>query len=276
MNFKITQPKNRELKKVIEYFLFIQSTNEGLIHNYTTYPNNNCCLALYKSNRIIWNKAENSCAISNDPSGMISSKLYGWHNKPFKVSITGSLDQVCILFNITGLSQFTPKALHQISLEDDPFSQIFGFDKNYFKKQLFATDCIQKRTELLQDFLVQQIKPRPIALMQSYIDHVGGSIMNNGHKSKNFCKENNISESTLFRASLEMIGESPKDIMTKYRFRMFLNHLNTNSKLTDIAYLLNYSDQSHLIKEVNKFTGLSPRKFASSIKKEENNLVVTY
>lgn len=278
MNFKITKPQNKELRKFIEYFLFIKSTDKGCIHNYITYPNNNCCLALYKSNQVTWNQIENSCLIESTNITSICSKLYGWHNQPFKASIRGELDQICILFNITGLSQFTKIPLNHISLEDDPFSEIFGSDPTHVRQQLFATKCITKRTKLLEDFLIQNVKPRPIQLIQVYMNYTSASITKKGNKIKGFCKENQISESKLFRSCLETIGESPKDIKTKYRFRLFLHHyhLNTNVKLTDLAYLLNYSDQSHLIKEVKKFTGQSPKRFASDIRKEENDFFVTY
>ncbi|MBX2874097.1 MAG: helix-turn-helix domain-containing protein [Saprospiraceae bacterium] len=276
MNFKITRPENKELRKVIDYFLFINSTDTACIQNYITYPNNNCCLALYKNNQVSWNQLENSCSITNDSQASISSRLYGWHNQPFKVSVTGELDQICILFKVTGLSQFTQKPLNQISLEDDPFSEIFGFDRLYFKQQLFEAKCTNRRTQLLETFLLQNRNPRPIQLIQSYIQYAGASITEQGNKIKDFCRENYISESTLFRSCIDKIGESPKDIKTKYRFRLFLRHLHTDVKLTELAYLLNYSDQSHLIKEVKKFTGLSPKKFASRVKQEENDFYVTY
>lgn len=276
MNFKITRPENKELRKVVDYFLFIQSPDENRINNYTTYPNNNCCLALYRNNQVSWNQVENSCFIKGASTAPISSKLYGWHNQAFKVSISGELDQICILFTITGLSQFTQKPLNRISVEDDPFSEIFGPDRSHFKQLLFETKSIHQRTQLLEAFLLQHQRPRPLQLIQSYLNYAGNSITDKGNKIKDFCKENYISESTLFRSCIEKIGESPKDIKTKYRFRLFLQHLNDDVKLTEIAYLLNYSDQSHLIKEVKKFTGLSPKRFASRVRKEEHDFFVTY
>ncbi len=276
MNFKITRPENKELRKVIDYFLFIESTDQDGIHNYTTYPNNNLCLALYKNNQVTWNKAENNCSIRSDSATSICSRLYGWHNQPFKVALTGELDQICILFTITGLSQFTQKPLNHISLEDDPFIEIFGSDRTYFKEQLFATQGTDQRTQLLETFLLKAWKPRPVQLIQSYLDYATTSITEKGNKIKDFCKENYISESTLFRSCLDMVGESPKDIKTKYRFRLFLHHLDAEAKLTDLAYFLNYSDQSHLTKEVKKFTGLSPKRFAARVRKEGNDFYVTY
>lgn len=276
MNFTITRPENKELRKVIDYFLFIKSTDDKSIHNYTTYPNNNCCLALYKNNQVSWNQLENSCSIQSDSHASIQSKLYGWHNQAFKVSISGELDQICILFTTTGLSQFTQKPLNQVSPIDDPFTEIFGADRHSFKEQLFATQSTAKRTQLLENFLLKNRKPRPIQLIQSYLSYASTSITEEGNKIKDFCKENFISESTLFRSCVEKVGESPKDIKRKYRFRLFLHHLDTSVRLTDLAYFLNYADQSHLTKEVKKFTGLSPKKFASNVRKEGNDFFVTY
>lgn len=276
MNFTITRPQNKELRKVIDYFLFIKSAANRPIQSYTTYPNNNSCLALYKDNQVSWNQIENSCLIEQAKRPQICSRLFAWHKQAFKVSIATELDQICILFKITGLSQFTQKPLNRISLEEDPFSEIFGFDKVSFKQELFETSCSSRRSQLLEAFLLQNWKPQPIHLIQSFLNYTATSIPEKGNKIKDFCKENYISESSLFRSCREIIGESPKNIKSKYRFRLLLHHLNRDVKLTELAYFLNYSDQSHLIKEVKKFTGLSPKRFASTVRKEGNNFFVSY
>lgn len=276
MTFSIVRPRHKALHQVIDYFLFIQAKGSSADQHYTTYPNTNCCLALYRSNQVTWNQRENTCLVQEASTSEIHSRLYGWHNQPFKASIAGEMDQVCILFKATGLAHFTLQPLHQIAVADDPFVEIFGPDKNHFSQRLFATSFTVKRTQLLEDFLLQKWIPRPTDLVRSYLDYTSESIVGKAYRIKDFCQENYISESTFFRSCLELVGESPRAIKQKHRFRLFLKQLDEGRKLTDLAYALNYADQSHLIKEVKRFTGLSPKKLASRIKREEDDLFITY
>jgi AraC-like DNA-binding protein len=46
--------------------------------------------------------------------------------------------------------------------------------------------------------------------------------------------------------------------------------LNQDSRLTELAYNLQFADQSHFIKEFRHYTGLDPKKF---IRKKEEFIV---
>ena len=47
----IIKPKNEILKRYVQYFLYFKKTDNTIL-NYTTFPNNNLCLAIYKQNEI--------------------------------------------------------------------------------------------------------------------------------------------------------------------------------------------------------------------------------
>lgn len=273
-NFNIVKPENSILKQFVEYFLFIQYDVDNAIKEYTTFPNSNSCIALYKNNHVHWDRKLNTCSIVNSNDAVFESKLYAWHNKPFKVTITGQLDQICIIFSNTGLSQFTKKPLNTLSVVDDPFSEIFGKEATYFQQRLFETSCNKIRAGLLESFLLNKLVWRPTPIVNNYIRFLKSTLVKNGSKVHDFCRDHHISESTLYRSCREYIGESPKDIKSKLRFRLFIDYLNTTPKLTDIAYLLNYTDQAHLIKEVKKFTGLTPKKLATKMSVKQDALVL--
>ncbi len=273
-NFEIIKPKNDILKQVIEYFLFIQYDAQNSTKKYTTFPNNNSCLALYKSNHVHWDRKLNTCSIVDSNDASIQSKLYAWHNMPFKVSIAGQLDQVCIVFSNTGLSQFTKKPLNSMSIVDDPFNEIFEREGRLFRQRLFEVNSNALRAALLEDFLLNKLLWRATPIVHDYMNFLKSSLVQDGSKINDFCKRHHISESALYRSCKEYIGESPKDIKSKLRFRLFIDHLNTTPRLTDIAYLLNYTDQAHLIKEVKKYTGLTPKKLASTMNVKQDALVL--
>ena len=74
-------------------------------------------------------------------------------------------------------------------------------------------------------------------------------------------KELKISRRHFERLFKENIGISPKKYQSILRFEQVLSTIKDEKFLTEIAYNLNYTDQSHLIKEFKKYSGLTPKKY---------------
>ncbi|MCW7493587.1 helix-turn-helix domain-containing protein [Leptospira sp. 2 VSF19] len=76
-------------------------------------------------------------------------------------------------------------------------------------------------------------------------------------------KKHGLSERTLQRRFQNYVGLTPKQFSTIIRFQFSLNEINTenNSRLTDVAYVSGYSDQSHFIRQFKWFTKKKPFQF---------------
>ena len=120
----IIKPKQERLKPYIQYFLFFRKTSHEAI-NYTTFPNNNLCLALYRRNTIQYtNDAPvNHCSISKGGSSL-TGRFYGFHKMPFRVDIDGPLDQVCIIFYSAALRAFTGEHYNDLMHADSFFNEV--------------------------------------------------------------------------------------------------------------------------------------------------------
>ncbi|MEO6286857.1 MAG: helix-turn-helix domain-containing protein [Dyadobacter sp.] len=72
-----------------------------------------------------------------------------------------------------------------------------------------------------------------------------------------------MSERQLERQFKSKIGVSPKTFLRITRFEKALDIIKspTFSSLTEVAYQLNYSDQSHFIREFKSFSGYTPQQF---------------
>jgi methylphosphotriester-DNA--protein-cysteine methyltransferase len=70
-----------------------------------------------------------------------------------------------------------------------------------------------------------------------------------------------ISERQFERRFNQAVGISPQSYMRVKRFNEAIRLLKTRQykKLTDIAYTLNYYDQSHLIRDIHTFSGMTPK-----------------
>jgi AraC-like DNA-binding protein len=71
----------------------------------------------------------------------------------------------------------------------------------------------------------------------------------------------NISERHFERRFAQAVGVSPQAYIRVRRFNEAVRLIKTGQyrRLTDIAYALNYYDQSHLIRDVSAFSGLTPK-----------------
>ncbi len=271
MKFNIIKPKSSDLKSSIDYFLFIKSNDGQIADAYTTIPNTNVCLSIYKNNEVYWNREENTCHLI-ESAQFGASKIYGWHQQPFKVRLFGQSDQVCVVFKPTGLANFTNIPLNKIEVQDDPLTELFRASAKRIRQQIFNTACNEKRARLLEAFLLAHLNPRPEGIIDLFIQYLTSSTSVGPFSIHKFCKKQKVNESTLYRHFTAYVGESAKKFEQKHRLRAFLQQLGTPTTLTSLSYALNYADQSHFIREIKQYTGNSPRQLAARLSKVEDEL----
>jgi AraC-like DNA-binding protein len=85
-----------------------------------------------------------------------------------------------------------------------------------------------------------------------------------------------VSTRQLERKFREEVGVSPRHYLKVQRFTRALHLLRTGRyhKLSDIAYELDYADQSHLIRHMKELSGYTPRQLARQLDVELLNLIV--
>ncbi|REC48020.1 helix-turn-helix transcriptional regulator [Chryseobacterium pennipullorum] len=267
MNSIIVKPKNEILKKYIQYFLFFKKTDQEPL-NYTTFPNTNLCLAIYKQNQVFYTNegGTNLCKISNGSTYV--SRLYGFHKLPFHVNIHGALDQICIVFQPSALRAFTNEAYENLMLSDTVFDEIFSFEKS-FLDQIFDLNDFAKRAEELEILLCENLKDNlPYKIKEALVLINTNEFLSIDDLSKNL----KISEATLFRLFKNNLGQNPKSYLKTIRFRKALDDiLKPRNSLTGIAYQNQYYDQSHFIKDFKNLTGFSPNKIVEKISVTEKD-----
>ncbi|MDR6921860.1 MULTISPECIES: hypothetical protein [Chryseobacterium] len=133
MNSVIIKPKNEILKKYIQYFLFFKKTDHEFLE-YTTFPNTNLCLAIYKHNKVSYRYGAETSFCDIEIGNTFSSRLYRFHKMPFHVNIHSSLDQVCIVFHSSALRAFTGASYDDL-MQSEHVLMIFSPQaKTFWKK----------------------------------------------------------------------------------------------------------------------------------------------
>jgi len=268
MKVEIIDIQHKLLSQYIQSFLFI-SASGAMSHAYTTFPNTNLCLAIYRSNNIdyIREDGQNLCQIYQGTE-LFKSRLYGFHDQPFNARIQSSLDQICILFYPGALRAFTNVPFDELLACERVFDMIFPFSATSVLEQLFTETSNVLRAQTLESFLLKRCSPlnaSPIVLnaLTEMTDK-----MPDQKKIDDIAKRCGVHPSTLYRLFLSDIGQSPKTFLNTVRFRKALRHVLTDEKnsFTNITYQNSFYDQPHFIKEIKRFSGYSPaqlRKIAS-------------
>ena len=273
MNPVIIKPRNEILKKYVQYFLFFNKTDNS-IQTYTTFPNNNLCLAVYKQNNVAYvnDQQLNNCVITEGNRNFLS-RLYGFHKMPFHVNINSFLDQVCIIFYPSALGVFSAEPYNELMNSDTVFENIFPDKNSCFLEALFAEDNLVKRAQKIESLLLKNLNYElPNKLKESLL-----FISKSSHETPTvemLARQLGISEASVFRLFKNYLGQNPKSFLKTTRFRTALDKmLKRKDSLTEIACLNQYYDQAHLIKDFRSLSGHSPRHLMGKITSAQNDLL---
>jgi len=270
----ILRPENELLKKYVEYFLFLKKSDHNLI-NYTTFPNSNLCLAIYKQNNVTYvNDGKNNiCSIAMGEN-RFSSRIYGFHTSPFKVNLQGELDQVCIIFRAAALGAFTGERLDGIGTTNRAVEDFLQFKDGFLLEQVFDEHDPVLRARLLEKALVEKLNDRiPYRLMEA-LEHIRlASYSGQDTVIELLCKKLGISDTTLYRLFKAHLGQNPQQFLKTVRFRRALPVLlGKEAPLTQIGLDHNYYDQAHFIKDFRAFAGLAPKKLQGKVSLAQDQL----
>jgi AraC-like DNA-binding protein len=140
-------------------------------------------------------------------------------------------------------------------------AQLNEFSAAYLNEQLFEADSDQERITLLTDFLtgkLEQEKTRDRLVEEGLrlIHKNSGSIT-----LKYLLAHLHISERQFERRFRQTVGVPPRFYMRAKRFNEAIKLMKTRQfmKLTEIAYALNFHDQSHFIRDIKAFSGITPK-----------------
>lgn len=172
-------------------------------------------------------------------------------------------------------------------------SEIFGIDAYNFTNSIvsiqddidtFLTEQIVNakntadRIDIISKFILKKIcsnsNKKSAEDSVSLINHINE---NHGMVTvRDLVLKYNLSERQLERIFKEQIGVSPRHFIKTVRFQKALKCLMSDkyTSLTEIAYDLNYADQSHFIRHVQQLSGLSPGALQKKFKESAVNIIV--
>ena len=145
----------------------------------------------------------------------------------------------------------------------------FGIEFENLSRDLFALEKVEDRVSRLDAFFLGLINLKEDKRIRNAINLI---YQNDAQiKANDLAILLKINRKTLLRLFKKYIGYSFKDFISVARFRLTLHQYQTKMgklKLSDIAYDNTYYDHSHMIRDYQSITGLSPKTLFESIKRK--------
>lgn len=188
------------------------------------------------------------------------------HLKEFyDVNISGKLSLFSISFKPQGLSVFFDIPLNEIYNQNVPFKYLFKNNTLELETKLLEANSFFHRIEIIEDYLLKNLNSSINKHNYNRVEHCVNII----NQTRGIVGVDYLaSETCLSRKQFERIfsyyvGTSPKQFLKTIRFQnsLDLKSKNKSASLTDLTYGCGYYDQSHMINEFQKLTGLTPKQY---------------
>ena len=143
-----------------------------------------------------------------------------------------------------------------------PFSEI---EKDFDIEEILSFNDTEKRIEFFKKYLLRKVESVPskefiVIVNQLYESPKEQSVIS-------IAKKLGYNKRQLFRIFKKNYGISPKVLLNILRLHLCLTLiLEENIELMDAAVQCGFYDQSHFIKEIKRYTGISPLKLIKQYK----------
>lgn len=260
MKIKVYSPSNPLLKKYIECIYILTHTTEEELAKYITFPSIFTIVSSSEKSKTI-NKG-NQLIIRQCDDNEVETNLVSNFNKPVHVQYEGKINEITIYFKPLAINAFLEQDLNHYNSSN--FSEFSPFED--YRKAMIDILSLQDDTEKIEAVEKYWLS-KLIGFQHNFLETVLSEMMcgeNDAVTITELCEKNAISRTTLNKHFGRHICKTPSQFKKILRFRNAINKYaskNARNNLTDIAYGVDYFDQSHMIREFKSVTGFSPKVF---------------
>lgn len=265
---KVLEPENALLKKFVESIYVLRNNADKM--EFTAYPSIYTPVALLRNaavecidNHVLISQANDSACLS-----IACNQYYNATHVQYKQMV----DEIAINFKPLGLPSFThskhTRGKNQYFHDwDDHLPCLFN--------DVFEPNKPESQLQIIETFLLERYrKLTNETILFNMLDLFGRK---EGFKMQAVADILGIHYKRLYRDFLAAVGCSPAHYRKLLKFReSIITKLKEgdNTRLTDICYRHNYTDQSYFIKQYKELTGENPGHFFKSISSFGNGKVV--
>ncbi len=268
MKIETFKPKNKELQKYIESFYILEHSKDEDKTSYLTFP------SVFSIVAVVLN-AENIVTSKNiitkfSESKSLETSLVSRFNAPICFQYIGDIKEICIYFKPLGLNAFLENPLENYSSSYfDPFVPFSDYEKSM--KTIME---IEDKTILAANLEMYWLS-KMIGFQHPFLGNAISRIQENPKvTTSELANKCDISQKTLILHFKKHLCKTPSEYKKILRFRNALIEMqqsNKKTKLTELSYISDFFDQSHMISNFKLLTGLSPKLFFKNLSTVEKS-----
>jgi len=265
---------SKELSQYIKHYLFLDN-KETAIQKLRLFSDGNTGVVFSLKSKLI-------SEINNDevkkylPTSFLYGQLHGFKD----IYSENETSLIIVVFQPNGIYQLLGIPATEFQDSIIPVEEVFDYKASVLQEKLHQQNNNELRIELLNHFFRSLINNKLVSSQSIINNSLDFILTNKGDFSvKQLVEYTGYTERHLERKFKECIGLNPKKFGNVIRLHHFLKLLNNKyeaTNLTAICYDAGFSDQSHLIKDFRKHTGISPREYLFNSGKLANNLIKTF
>lgn len=259
----------KELSPYIKHYLFLES--EGtLSKKLRLFSDGNTGMVLTFSGNLISNADD--IRTSTYPN----SFLYGQINTFKDLYLAEKTSIIIVVFQPYGFNHLLGISANEIREDIIATEEIFGSKDPLLYEKLSEQSDLKTKIQILDNFFIEQATKKTLSNQNLLHPTLNYILKNKGAITVNhLVKHTGYSERHIERIFKECIGVNPKKFGNIVKLHFFLNLLKYKSRqnnITDLCYEAGYADQSHLIKEFKKYTGITPTQYLN----KTNRLAINF
>lgn len=264
MEIKFYKPSNPLLQKYIESFYILIRQPEDKPVIYVAFPGI-CYFVTINENSQSIIQNEYTRFMHRPGQLPVSDLIYNF-DKPHFIGYEGATSELNICFNPLGINAFLENKLTSYSSNySTPFYPFEDYQQ--YLANINSIKNIEKKIQATENYWLSKLK----GFTHPFLDQVIEEIKNEDHTARTIttiAEANKVSRTTLHKQFADHLCTTPGQFRKVVRFRKAMNKHSVKStieSLTDISNLVNYFDQSHMIKDFKALTNHSPKSFFSKI-----------
>ncbi|MFT3980035.1 MAG: helix-turn-helix domain-containing protein [Ferruginibacter sp.] len=268
VHFRFHYTRHPRLRDLLEGFYIFETSPGNESMEYVVFPSNHIVLSIFKNTG--YNIGETGIEIKESAATPFLSLLTFNVDRPTCCRYTGSVKEICFCFKPLGFNHFIDNTLKEHYREGSiPFSLSLGFENEMLA--LLETTDEQALQEKAEWFWLSQLKEKNLTQAEAVVQML---LQNPQTDISVIAAELSVSRQHIARLFDTHLCKTPSAFRKIARFRETLQNrvrvLRQEENLTALTYESFFYDQSHLIKDFKKLTGMSPRTFFKGNRAFEN------
>ncbi len=250
---------SKKLLPYIKHYLFLESKGQTIKKLRLFSDGNTGLVVCFKNSVIVEVKKDNSL------NCLPNSFIYGQLSEFKDLQLMNETSLLIVVFQPSGLNGLLGISANYVNDKIIRTEDIFGLQSFILQEKLSYNINIEAKINVVNEFFLELVPKHSLSNQSLILPSLNFIVKYKGSITvKQLVNHVGYTERHIERAFGESIGITPKkfgNIVKLHSFLKLLKNKSGDCNITALCYEAGYSDQSHLIKEFRKYTGITPTQY---------------